>query len=79
VEILPEDQSAWEHFWRCRNATAADQPLDLEKALRLHERLYGECDDMVLVTLLSGMDRAFLEDRAEKLRSESARAAKAKK
>lgn len=60
-------------YWLMRQSTPSDQPLDLDKCLRLYERIYGPCNVAVVLERMTAMDREFLiiqnEQYEEKMKS----------
>jgi hypothetical protein len=72
------DALTFEHFWRCRRATPSDQPLDLERALSLYTRLYGDVDAHALCDALGAMDGAFAQHVAGEIERKSKKSTKGK-
>ncbi len=68
-DFTPADLRVWSFYWTVRNSTPPDLPVDLERALSLHARLYGETNEIRLASKIQAMDGAFMAGRSEIVKS----------
>lgn len=73
VELDAFESERVAFYFRMRRSTKPDEPVSLEAALRLYERLYGDVDALQLVEQIEAMDSEFMAARITRRPSERGR------